>query len=132
MSWPKFVEAFKEKFPEEHVVKEDVVEWIEDYIKENKKEYRDNRDSGKLTFGKYKGYEISELAQTEKGKDYLQWLMAQSFFSEDKFTCYHNKLKELGIKKKKNKDPEEKKPEKEHKERKERKEKKEKRETHSE
>jgi uncharacterized protein (DUF3820 family) len=125
MSWPKFVEAFKEKFPEEHVVKEDVVEWIEDYIKENKKEYRDNRDSGKLTFGKYKGYEISELAQTEKGKDYLQWLMAQSFFSEDKFTCYHNKLKELGIKKKKEKKPEKEKPQ-------EPKEKKVKRETHSE
>lgn len=122
MSWPKFVEAFKEKFPE---IDEDVVEWIEDYIKENKKEYRDNRDSGKLTFGKYKGYEISELAQTEKGKDYLQWLMAQSFFSEDKFTCYHNKLKELGIKKKKNKPQEEPKEKKA-------KEKKEKRETHSE
>ena len=109
------------------------MEWIEDYIKENKKEYRDNRDSGKLTFGKYKGYEISELAQTEKGKDYLQWLMAQSFFSEDKFTCYHNKLKELGIKKKKspqversvNGKPEKEKPQ-------EPKEKKVKRETHSE
>jgi hypothetical protein len=116
MSWPKFVEAFKEKFPE---IDEDVVEWIEDYIKDNKKEYRDNRDSGKLTFGKYKGYEISELAQTEKGKDYLQWLMAQSFFSEDKFTCYHNKLKELGIKKKKEKKPKEAQEVKEKKEKKE-------------
>lgn len=93
----KFNEALKTQFPE---LDDDIQEWITDYIEKDRKAYMENKADGKLSFGKYAGYSILELSKTEKGKDYLQWLMSQSFFSEAKFEGYHAQLKELGIKKK--------------------------------
>ena len=93
----KLNDAIKEKFPQ---LDQDIQDFIEEYIEKDKQAYFESKSDGKLSFGKYKGYSLDELASSTKGKEYLQWLMAQSFFSEDKFGHYHKKLKELGIKKK--------------------------------
>jgi len=97
MALTKFTLALKEKFPE---LDQEVADWISEYSDREQKEWHDNKADGKLTFGKYKGYSLDELAKADKGKEYLQWLLAQSFFSEEKFSGYHKKLKELNIKKK--------------------------------
>ena len=100
MSLSKFAIAFYERFesmPPEYKT------FIDEYMDNERKEYESNKSNGRITFGKYKGYSVKELALTEKGKDYLQWLMAQTFFTEDKFQDLHKELKELKIKKKKTK-----------------------------
>jgi hypothetical protein len=100
MSLSKFAIAFDERFKTMPI---EYRTFIDEYLENEKKEYENNRQNGKLTFGKYRGYSIKELALTEKGKDYLQWLLAQAFFTEDKFSDLHKELKELKIKKKKTK-----------------------------
>ena len=98
MALAKFGVALKEKFPE---LDPEISEFMASYMEKEQKEFQELKHDGKLTFGKFKGYSLDELANTSKGKEYLQWLMAQSFFSEDKFAAYHKQLKVLGIKKKK-------------------------------
>jgi hypothetical protein len=103
MSLLKFQKTLYEKF-NDLLNKEgnrDMKDFIDSYVEAEQKEYTNNKNNGKLTFGKYKGYSIDELAKTDKGKDYLSWLSAQSFFTEGKFDELKEKLNELGIKKKK-------------------------------
>ena len=100
MSLSKFAIAFDERFKTMPV---EYRTFIDEYMENEKKEYESNKQNGKITFGKYRGYSVKELASSEKGKDYLQWLMAQTFFTEDKFQDLHKELKILGIKKKKTK-----------------------------
>ena len=97
MSLSKFAIAFDERFKTMPV---EYRTFIDEYMQNEKKEYENNKQNGKLTFGKYRGYSIKELSLTTKGKDYLQWLLAQTFFTEDKFPDLHKELKELKIKKK--------------------------------
>ena len=100
MSLSKFAIAFDERFKTMPV---EYRTFIDEYLENEKREYENNKSNGKITFGKYKGYSVKELALTDKGKDYLQWLMSQEFFSEQKFPDLHNELKILKIKKKKTK-----------------------------
>ena len=100
MALSKFAIAFGEKFTAMPV---EYKTFIDEYMENEKREYDNNKSNGKITFGKYKGYSVKELALSEKGKDYLQWLMAQTFFTEDKFPDLHKELRELKIKKKKTK-----------------------------
>ena len=100
MSLSKFSIAFHERFSTMPI---EYRTFIDEYMQNEKKEYDSNKQNGKLTFGKYRGYSIKELALTQKGKEYLEWLMAQTFFSEEKFPDLHKELKELKIKKKKTK-----------------------------
>lgn len=100
MSLSKFAIAFGERFTAMPV---EYRTFIDEYMENERKEYDNNKCNGKITFGKYKGYSVKELALTEKGKDYLQWLMSQEFFSDQKFPDLHKELRELKIKKKKTK-----------------------------
>jgi len=100
MSLSKFAIAFDERFKTMPI---EYRTFIDEYLENEKKEYNNNKQNGKLTFGKYRGYSIKELALTQKGKEYLEWLMSQTFFTEDKFSDLHKELKELKIKKKKSK-----------------------------
>jgi hypothetical protein len=100
MSLSKFAIAFDERFKTMPI---EYRTFIDEYLENEKKQYDANKQNGKITFGKYKGYSVKELALTDKGKDYLQWLMAQTFFTEDKFPDLHKELKDLKIKKKKTK-----------------------------
>lgn len=97
MSLVKFQIAIDEKFPTMPV---EYKQFIQEYIETEQKAYDNNKSNGKITFGKYKGYSVKELSLTVKGKEYLQWLMAQTFFTEDKFRDLYKELNELKIKKK--------------------------------
>lgn len=97
MSLVKFQIKLDEKFP---TMPTEYKEFIQAYIDTEQKLYESNKSNGKLTFGKYCGYSVKELSLTIKGKDYLQWLMAQSFFTSEKFPDLYKDLNELKIKKK--------------------------------
>lgn len=60
------------------------VEWIDKFAEEETKKYREAKRDGKLTFGKYRGYTVKELNLTDKGKDYLQWLITQQWVKDSK------------------------------------------------
>lgn len=96
MSVQKFITSFNEQFKD---VPSQYSTWMDDYLNKEKDEYKQNKDSGKLTFGKYKGYSIVNLSKDEKGKSYLQWLIHQSFFTKDKFGYLIDAINEAGIKK---------------------------------
>lgn len=96
-SWSQISDELGSQFPE---LDQDVVDWIAQKIVKDKEVFAKTKADGKLTFGKYAGYSLDELAKTDKGKSYLQWLLSQSFFSREKYPEYHAKLEELGLKKK--------------------------------
>lgn len=73
---------------------------IDDFSEEESKKYRENKEAGKLTWGKYKGYSVKELNMTEKGKDYLRWMIGQDWVKQNKPHIVEQ-IKELGIKPKK-------------------------------
>jgi hypothetical protein len=93
----KFTDALYEQFPS---ITDEVKEWAANYIEEDSKAYRALKDDGKISFGKWRGYSIAELAQTSKGLDYISWLLSQAFFEESKFPALFADIKRLNIKKK--------------------------------
>jgi len=97
MSLVKFATAIDEKFPS---LPAEYKDFIAAYIETEHKAYTNDKNNGKLTFGKYRGYSVKELSLTEKGRDYLKWLMSQDFFTEDKFSDLYRELKDCKIKKK--------------------------------
>lgn len=106
MSLQRFQEALLERFP---TIDEEISIFVDTYIRNERKQYMADRGAGLMTFGKFKGHSIDSLAIDEKGREYLKWLLAQSFFTEEKFSALHQKLTELGIKRtpKKKKDAKE-------------------------
>ena len=93
----KFTDAFFEQFPD---VTEEQKAWAANYIEEDSKAYNALKDTGKVTFGKYKGYSIAELNQAPKGAEYIGWLLNQLWFEESKFPTLFADIKRLNIKKK--------------------------------
>ena len=77
-----------------------VFKFLQDYIENETKIYKANKKDGKLNFGKFKDLSIKEVASSEPGRKYLSWLMAQSWFTPDKFEEHYIELKRLKIKKK--------------------------------
>ena len=101
MSLQKLYDQLNEKLnttPE--MTKEDILGWIKAYNKKEQETYSKNKENKALTFGKYKGYTVKELSLTPKGKDYIQWLLNQNWFVEDKFATLYEEIKAVGIKKK--------------------------------
>ena len=96
----KFRSSLLEAFPDIAVENEEIYNFVEKYIEDQQKEFKQNKGANKLSFGKYAGYSISELALTDKGKSYLEWLVGQSFFTPEKFPEYYDEIKRLKIKKK--------------------------------
>ena len=72
-----------------------IVDWLRNYVNEKTKEFKVNRESGKLTFGKYKGQTVGQVANLDKGLDYLGWILKQTWFSSDKFPSLHAQIKEV-------------------------------------
>ena len=103
MSLNKLLETLLSEFPEDDDDTDSsrVINFIKKYIETEQKNYTENKDNNKLTFGKFKGYSVKELALTDKGIDYLQWLLSQSWCTEDKFGMIYDECKKLNIKKKK-------------------------------
>ena len=100
MSLNKFKIALLEKFPDFKVENEEIYNFVETYIADQQREFKQNKSGNKLSFGKYVGYSISELALTSKGYEYIQWLTQQAWFNEEKYPNEFAELKKLGIKKK--------------------------------
>ena len=76
----------------------DVLAFLDKYVNTEKKEYTDNKENNALTFGKYKGHTVEDLSKNDKGRDYLQWMLAQSW--AEKFPDIVAKCTELKINKK--------------------------------
>ena len=100
----KLYDAMNNKVMEEHETeKETTVEGLMDfareYVDQQRVEYEENKSKKALTFGKWKGFKVAELAQTEKGRSYLTWLLSQTWCTEDKFKYIHDGCSQAGIKK---------------------------------
>jgi hypothetical protein len=77
-----------------------IIDFLDEYIEAEDEKYRKNKQNKALTFGKWKGFTIKELSVSEKGKSYLEWLLAQAWCDEEKFGFIHEECKALNIKKK--------------------------------
>lgn len=97
MSLVKFQTALHEEFPE---LGQEIATFLEVYIAKEKAEYKDNKKDNKLTFGKFKGYSILELSTLEKGKDYLQWVLSQTWVDDEKWAWFRDECKRLKVVKK--------------------------------
>ena len=100
MALVKFKNSLIEKFPDIAVENEEIYNFVEKYVEDQTKEFKQNKSDGKLQFGRYKGYSLSELSLTSKGAEYIQWITQQSWFNEEKYPEHYEQLKKLGIKKK--------------------------------
>ena len=78
----------------------DVLEYVNDFIAEQQKQYKDNKESRCLTFGKWKGFSMKEMADDDKGRSYIQWLIKQTWFTEDKFEDLFDDMRTHGLLKK--------------------------------
>jgi len=80
---------------------EDMLNYIDNFIEIEEAKYDKLKGKKALTFGKFKGFTVKEVAKTAKGKQYLTWLLGQAWCSEDKahFKYIHDGCKELNIKK---------------------------------
>ena len=47
-------------------------EWIKAYAEKESAEYNKNRDNGLISFGRYKGQSVDQVANLDKGTEYLQ------------------------------------------------------------
>ena len=96
----RLLEHLGEKFEDiSTITGSDVYQAIEEYKAEEDEKYQKLKQEGKITFGKYKGYSVKEMTRTMKGKDYLRWLLQQTWFTE-KFTDLVEQIEAQGIKKK--------------------------------
>jgi hypothetical protein len=71
-----------------------VFKFVNDFIEKEQSAYKKNTESGLITFGKYKGQSVEQVAQLDKGLDYLGWISRQSWFSADKFPALYTKVTE--------------------------------------
>tara|TARA_R110001606_G_scaffold114673_1_gene242249 strand:- start:1326 stop:1631 length:306 start_codon:yes stop_codon:yes gene_type:complete len=65
--------------------KAELIKFVRDFISADQAEYKKNADSGKLTFGKYRGLTVEQVVGLPKGQSYLKWMSNQLWFEEDKF-----------------------------------------------
>ena len=92
------VKRLREKLSEEclidaNITSDKLLEIIDNFIDEEQKTYTANTQKGALTFGRYKGFLVSELSNKE-GRQYLDWLSRQSFFTPDKFGSLYDSVKQ--------------------------------------
>ena len=100
----KLIEAVNQRYPDlTEINGADLMQFIQEYSDRQYEEYKKLKANRELHFGKYKGYTIKELCLTTKGKDYMIWLMSQTWFSEDKYPDLYDDIKSCGLKKKSSK-----------------------------
>ena len=73
---------------------------IDAFAENEEKKYEALRKDKKLSFGRYRGYTVKELSVSEKGREYLGWLVSQTWFIQ-KNQHLVDEINELGIKPKK-------------------------------
>ena len=93
----RLIENLGEKFEDISMVTgSEIYQAVEDFKKDEDDKYQKLKQEGKITFGKYKGYTIAEMQRTSKGKDYLRWLLQQTWFTE-KFTDLVEQIEAIPI-----------------------------------
>lgn len=104
MSLDKFKADFLHEFPS-MATNTKIMAFINNYesIKREDSEAEADADPTgvRLSFGKYRGFLVSDLCKMDAGKQYLTWLYSQSFFDAEKFPQLHKCLSDLGVTKKK-------------------------------
>lgn len=105
MALRKLKESIIDEFPTidqecNDVTADALFQFIDNYIEEDSKQYKKNKENKALTFGKWKGFTVKELSVSEKGKSYLEWLLSQTWCDESKFGFIHEECSALNIKKK--------------------------------
>jgi hypothetical protein len=100
MALRALIESINVDFEIEDKSASELFDFIETYAQKEQEAYQKNKKNKALTFGRWKGFTIKELSVSDKGKSYLEWLLAQQWCSEDKFEFIHEECKALGIKKK--------------------------------
>ena len=100
MSLQRLKDEMKTEFMNEDgkmkkVTAANVFKFVNEWIENEQANYKKNRDSGLITFGKYKGQSVEQVAQLEKGLDYLGWVSRQSWFNNEKFPALHAKVSEV-------------------------------------
>ena len=102
MSIAKLIHAIGEKFGEVNLDTSapDVVKFIEEYSEQQQNLFKSQKNNGQITFGKYRGYTVRELLLVDKGRSYLEWLLQQEWFGEERYNTLKGEIMAEGIKKK--------------------------------
>jgi hypothetical protein len=79
---------------------DEILAYVNNFIEENQKQYTANVDKKGLTFGKWKGFTMQEMSKDAKGRDYIQWLLKQDWFTEDKNQGLFDEMRLCGLLKK--------------------------------
>jgi uncharacterized protein (DUF3820 family) len=79
---------------------EEILAYVNNFIAENQMEYTANVAKNCMTFGKWKGFTVKELSKDAKGRDYIQWLLKQAWFTEDKNQGLFDEMRLCGLLKK--------------------------------
>ena len=98
----RLIESINQDFDLDDKTASELLDFITVFVEKDREQYKKNKENKALTFGKYKGYTVKELSLTMKGKDYLGWLLNQTWCTEDKFTTIHEECATYNIVKKKN------------------------------
>ena len=98
MSLAKLQEGLK-KFTEDDK-SYDVISYVNDFIDEQQKTYTQNKENRCISFGKFKGSSMEDMSKTTTGKSYIQWLLKQSWFTEEKFQDLYEDMRTFGLLKK--------------------------------
>lgn len=75
------------------VTANNVFKFVNEWIENEQANYKKNKDSGLITFGKYKGQSVEQVVQLDKGIDYLGWVSRQSWMTPEKFGSLYPKIK---------------------------------------
>ena len=97
----KLRSALIEKTSDTDMNSAQIMDFIDEYIEDEQKKYEVLKGKKAITFGKWRGFTVKEVAATAKGKDYLSWLISQTWCTEDKFQYIYDGCKESGVVKKK-------------------------------
>jgi hypothetical protein len=63
----------------------DILAYVNEFISSSQEKYTQNTDNRALAFGKWKGNTMKDMSKTQAGKSYIQWLLKQTWFTEEKF-----------------------------------------------
>ena len=82
------------------VTADQLMEFIDTYCETERAKYQELKKNNLITWGKFKGMSVKELASTAKGKSYLEWTLRQTWVTPDRFGWFIEECQKEGIQKK--------------------------------
>ena len=79
---------------------ESVITHVRNFIDKQQQTYTQNKENRCISFGKHKGSSMEDMSKTQAGKSYIQWLLKQTWFTEDKFQDLYDDMRKFGLLKK--------------------------------